>query len=239
LLQHRQDDLNHDKEVYMSNKAARNLFIFGSLFFFVIFLGLTFDTMKQVDKRAPEITEEVNAGKLVWHKYDCIGCHTILGNGSYFAPDMTKVVERKPKGYLKQFLMDPKSVNAKASMPKLGLSGAEADDLIAFLDWISKVDTNDWPPKPILATAAVVAGKELSKGQQLYQSLGCHNCHMINGIGGTTGPDLTRVGARRDREWLFGHFKDPRKYVPNSAMPPVAAPDADLEQLTAYMLTLK
>jgi nitric oxide reductase subunit C len=176
---------------------------------------------------------------MVWQKYDCIGCHTILGNGSYFAPDMTKVVERKPAGYLKQFLMDPKAVNPKAAMPKLGLSSDEADKLVAFLTWISKVDTNGWPPKPILATAAGVGGRELSKGQQLYNSLGCSGCHMINGIGGTTGPDLTRVGSRRDGTWLIGHFKEPRKFVPNSAMPPVTAPDADLEQLTAYMLTLK
>jgi len=223
----------------MSNKAARNLFIFGSLFFFVIFLGLTVDTMKQVDKRAPEITEQVDAGKKVWQKYDCIGCHTILGNGSYFAPDMTKVVERKPQGYLKQFLMDPKAVNAKAAMPTLGISSDEADNLLAFLDWISKVDTNNWPPKPILATAAGVGGRELTKGQQVYQTYGCSACHMINGIGGTTGPELTTVGSRRDRAWLMGHFKAPRKFVPNSAMPVIAASDAELEQLTAYMLTLK
>jgi nitric oxide reductase subunit C len=50
----------------MSNKAARNLFLFGSLFFFVIFLGLTYDTLGKLDKRAPVITEEVNAGKMVW-----------------------------------------------------------------------------------------------------------------------------------------------------------------------------
>ena len=31
--------------VFMSNKAARNLFLFGSLFFFVIFLGMTYDTL--------------------------------------------------------------------------------------------------------------------------------------------------------------------------------------------------
>jgi nitric oxide reductase subunit C len=223
----------------MSNKAARNLFVFGSLFFFVIFLALTFDTMAKLDKRAPEITEKVNAGKMVWHKYDCIGCHTILGNGSYFAPDLTKTTENKPKGYLKQFLMDPGAANPKASMPKLGISSEEADDLIAFLEWTSKVDTNGWPPKPILASAAGVAVKELSEGQKLYQALGCSSCHMINGIGGTTGPDLTRVGAARDRAWLIGHFKDPDDYVPNSPMPKVEAPDADIEKLTDYMLTLK
>lgn len=225
----------------MNNKAARNLFIFGSLFFFVIFLGLTFDTMKQIDKRAPEITADVNAGKMVWHKYDCIGCHTILGNGSYFAPDMTKVVERKPKEYLKQFLIDPKSVNARSSMPRLGLTPDETDKLIAFLDWISKVDTNDWPPKPILATAAGVAGKELSKGQLLYQSLGCFTCHMINGIGGTTGPELSHVGMRKpDTAWHIKHLKDPRSVVPNSAMPPYGhLPEQDLKELANYMVTLK
>ncbi|MBI5639079.1 MAG: cytochrome c [Nitrospirae bacterium] len=223
----------------MTNKAARNLFIFGSLFFFVIFLGLTFDTMGKLDKRAPEITEKVNAGKMAWHKYDCIGCHTILGNGSYFAPELAKITEKKPKGYLKQFLMDPKAVNPGASMPKLGITSEEADNLLTFLDWTAQVDTNGWPPKPILASAVGAGGKESSAGQRLYQSMGCSGCHMINGIGGTTGPDLSRVGSTRDRAWLAGHFRDPQAYVPKSAMPKVEAPDADIEQLTDYMLTLK
>ncbi|MCL5976892.1 MAG: cytochrome c [Nitrospirae bacterium] len=224
----------------MSNKAARNLFVFGSLFFFLIFIVLTFDTMGKLDKRAPEITEEVNAGKMAWHKYDCIGCHTILGNGSYFAPDMTKTAEKKPKGYLKQFLMDPKAVNPKASMPKLGITSDEADKLISFLEWISKVDTNGWPPKPILAGAVGVAVKELTEGQRVYQALTCSNCHMISGIGGTTGPDLTNVGKNRDGAWLLGHFKDPKAYVPNSAMPAYGhLSEKDLNALTDYMVSLK
>jgi len=223
----------------MSNKAARNLFLFGSLFFFVIFLGLTYDTMGKLDGRAPKITEQVDAGKMIWQKYDCIGCHTILGNGSYFAPELGKITERKPKGYLKKFLMDPKSVNPKAAMPKLGIRSEEADNLIAFLDWTAKVDTNGWPPKPILATAAGVSGKELSPGQLLYQSHECSSCHSIDGIGGTSGPDLSKVGARRDRQWLIGHFRDPEKFVKDSAMPKVEAPDADIEKLTDYMLSLK
>jgi hypothetical protein len=58
----------------MSNKAARNL-LFSAVFFFVIFLGLTFDTMKQVDKRAPVITQDIDDGKMVWQKYDCLMPH--------------------------------------------------------------------------------------------------------------------------------------------------------------------
>lgn len=224
----------------MSNKAARNLFVFGSLFFFVIFLALTFDTMSKLDKRAPEITEEVNAGKMAWHKYDCIGCHTIFGNGSYFAPDLTKTTEKKPKGYLKQFLMDPKAVKATAAMPKFGITSEEADHLVAFLEWTAKVDTNGWPPKPILAVAAGVGGQELTHGQRIYQSQGCSGCHMMNGIGGTTGPELTHVGSRRDRKWLYEHFEDPARVVPHSAMPSYRyLGDPQLNDLTDYMLTLK
>ena len=69
--------------------------------------------MGKLDKRAPEITEDVNAGKMAWHKYDCIGCHTIFGNGSYFAPDMTKVAEKKPKEYLKKVSDGSKSCQSK------------------------------------------------------------------------------------------------------------------------------
>ena len=223
----------------MSNKGARNLFVFGSLFFFVILVVLTVDTMKEIDKRSPEITADVDAGKMVWHKYDCIGCHTIFGNGSYFAPDMTKITVNKPKGYLKKFLMDPRGVNPGAVMPKLGISSDEADKLLVFLEWTSKVDTNGWPPKPILAAAVGSSGNAMTPGQRVYQALGCSNCHTLSGIGGTSGPDLSHEGSKRDKAWLVGHFKDPAAFVPNSAMPAVTAPDADLEQLADYLLTLK
>ncbi len=223
----------------MHNKAARNLFIIGSLFFFAIFIAMTVDTLGKLDKRAPEITDEVDAGKMAWHKYDCIGCHTILGNGTYFAPDVTKTAANKPKSYLKKFLMDPKAVNAQAVMPTLGITSDEADNLIAFLDWVSKVDTNNWPPKPILAAAAAAGTKAPSAGQLIYQTQGCSNCHAINGIGGTSGPDLSKEGSRHGHDWLVGHFKDPEKFVKNSAMPPVIASEQDLEQLTAYLQTLK
>ncbi len=221
----------------MSNRAVRNLFVFGSLFFFAIFLVLTYDTMRRIDKRAPEITEEVNEGKKLWHKYDCIGCHTILGNGSYFAPDLTKVAERKPRGYLQKFLVNPRKVNPGATMPVLGITPEEADRLVAFLEWISKVDTNGWPPKPVLAAYTVPP----SPGVVVYQKYNCSACHMIGGIGGTSGPDLTHVGSRRpDPEWHRQHLRDPQSVVPESAMPPYPQmTEQELNDLVQYLISLK
>jgi len=190
-------------------------------------------------KGPPVITEKVNLGKKVWHKYDCIGCHTILGNGSYFAPDLTKVTKRKPKGYLKKFIINPKAVNPQASMPRLGITEEEADNLIAFLDWTSQVDTNGWPPEPILATA--IAGKTASKGQILFQKYECGACHQINGIGGTIGPDLTHVGRKTPNvEWHIRHLKNPQSVVPGSAMPKFDyLTDEELRALAEYLITLK
>jgi len=222
----------------MSHNGARNLFILGSLLCFAVLVVLTIDTVGTLDKRAPEITEAVDAGKKVWHKYDCIGCHTILGNGSYFAPDMTKATVRKPKEYLKKFILDPRAVKPKTVMPKLGLTEEEADNLIAFLDWTSKVDTNDWPPEPILKTAT---GKESTIGQTLFKKHDCSACHQIGGIGGTAGPDLTHIGLEKpDAEWHIRHLKNPGSEVPGSAMPEFShLSDEDLRELAEYLITLK
>lgn len=222
----------------MSKKAAKNFFIFGSLFFFLVLVILTIDTMNQVPKRAPVITAEIDAGKRVWHKYDCIGCHTITGNGSYFAPDMTQIASRKPKDFLKKFILDPNSVNPRAVMPKLGLTEKEADHLMAFLEWTSKVDTNKWPPKPVLTAA--LARVDTPPGQLIFQRQNCAACHMIAGIGGTAGPDLTRIGPKWKVDQLTQYLKNPASVKPGTAMPSFAhLSEEELKELTDYLLSLQ
>ncbi|UCG79241.1 MAG: c-type cytochrome [Nitrospirota bacterium] len=221
----------------MSKKGARNLFIIGSLFFAVIFIGLTVDTMRQLDSRAPEITDEVNEGKMLWHKYDCIGCHTILGNGSYFAPDLTKTTTNKPTSYLVKFLANPREVNKRAAMPDLGITDEEAGKIVAFLDWVSKVDTNGWPPEPVLAEMI----KARTGGSSIYAKYGCSACHTIRGVGGTSGPDLSKVGSRQsDPEWHKKHINDPQSVVAGSAMPPYPQISGEeLNSLADYLISLK
>ncbi len=223
----------------MNNRGVRNLFVFGSLFFFAIFVGLTFDTMKKVDERTPEVTETIDQGKQLWHKYDCIGCHTIFGNGSYFGPDLTKVTTNKPAGYLVKFLVNPRAINKTAAMPVLGITDDEAGKIVAFLDWASKVDTNGWPPEPILVARARQA--QASPGAALYEQNGCNACHIIRGVGGTAGPDLTHTGAKHpDPDWHRRHLVNPASVVPNSPMPAFGhLGEADLDLLANYLAELK
>lgn len=43
-------------------------------------------------------------GKRVFQAYNCMGCHTIVGNGAYFGPDLTKTYEHVGPAWLAAFL---------------------------------------------------------------------------------------------------------------------------------------
>ncbi|MBI2688064.1 MAG: cytochrome b N-terminal domain-containing protein [Acidobacteria bacterium] len=76
-------------------------------------------------------------------------------------------------------------------------------------------------------------------GAQLYVKNNCGICHAVNGAGGKSGPPLNGVAARRDRAWMDGHFSDPQKFSPGSMMPPYKFERGDMDNMLAYMETLK
>lgn len=109
---------------------------------------------KILDDTAAE--ELVTLGKLTVQAKNCMNCHTLLGNGAYFAPDLTKawldpawVNEELREQLMVQFLLDPEA-NARTfgsgrRMPNLGITEAEARGIVAFLKWMSSIDTNGFP----------------------------------------------------------------------------------------------
>ncbi|SHG87553.1 c-type cytochrome [Pollutimonas bauzanensis] len=138
----------------------------------VIFLGLTLDSHRQFPKltHSENITDSVIRGQNVWHKNNCINCHTILGEGAYYAPDLTKITQHRGTPYLTAFLKDPSQfydeTKHRRLMPKQDIDDQDIADLIAFMDWVSKVDNQGWPPRPILVSGGSIPGTDLSVAQQ-------------------------------------------------------------------------
>ncbi|PWK20762.1 c-type cytochrome [Xanthomarina spongicola] len=129
----------------LSKKQARAFFLGGTVVTFLIFIGLTiFSFSKSQDQTNHEgITEQVVRGKVLWEENNCMGCHTILGEGAYYAPELTKVLDRRGEGYVKAVLMSPIPWNPNGrKMVAYGFTKEEADDLIAFFDWIGGIDLN-------------------------------------------------------------------------------------------------
>ncbi|PCJ65448.1 MAG: hypothetical protein COA73_02510, partial [Candidatus Hydrogenedentota bacterium] len=94
----------------------------------------------------------------------------------------------------------------------------------------------------------------VAKGEILVNTKGCIGCHVIDGLGGSLGPDISFVGdkTRHDFDfthfegeehsvsaWLHKHFVDPGELSPGTSMPDMALTDNDAVALTAYVLSLK
>jgi nitric oxide reductase subunit C len=136
----------------LSKKQARAFFLVGTLVTFLIFIGLTvFSLSKEVDQTNHEnITESVVRGKEIWDSNNCMGCHTLLGEGGYYAPELTKVIDRMNQRYngsgdavIKSILMSeaPWQPNGR-KMVAYGMTDAEATDVVAFFKWIGEIDLN-------------------------------------------------------------------------------------------------
>jgi nitric oxide reductase subunit C len=156
----------------MNKRQTRSFALISTAIAAVVFLGMTVDSHRQFPTltNAGQITPQVTRGKDVWHDYNCINCHTLFGEGAYYAPDLTKISQQRGAPYLTAFLKDPSKFydeqRHRRLMPNLNMGDGEIADVIAFLDWVSKVDNQGWPPRPLLVTGASIPGMDLTVAQQ-------------------------------------------------------------------------
>lgn len=133
----------------MTKSMARNIFYGGSMFFFLLFLALTFHTEKQLPSRdnRQNLTPSVIAGKKIWETRNCIGCHTLLGEGAYFAPELGNVYVRRGPDFIKAWIKgQPTGAPGRRQMPQFNLTEQELDDIVAFLKYTSEINAAKWPP---------------------------------------------------------------------------------------------
>ncbi len=211
-------------------KRAKGWFVWVSIIMILIFLGLTLQSYFYVIDNNPEVTDAVDAGNRVFHNNNCMDCHTILGDGAYYAADLTKVISQRGEGFVRALLNDPVNVTYdlwpgkyKRVMPNLYLTNQEINDLIAFLTWIGEIDTNGWPPgsKTLASNDNTNMKRDTNISPiALIKKMNCGICHIIRTQGlnttGVIGPDLSNESARnRGVDWLIKQIGNPMS-VPDS-----------------------
>ena len=233
----------------MTKKVAFWIFLLGTLSSAVLFLALTWDTQRQLValSHADKIDARVVAGKRAFEKYNCNDCHTILGFGGYYAPDLTRVVQRIGEDGIRYRIKSPEQAFARSwrKMPNLHASDAEINDMVAFFKWVGEVNNNDWPPQDSKkrisrGEQAMVASVGVSPGAAVFQSKGCMNCHSLQGTGGTFGPALDTVGRNLSVEQITQYVRNPKSADPKAMMPPQKElTDRELVEVAKFLSSLK
>jgi nitric oxide reductase subunit C len=231
----------------MTKRQTRMFFAAGTTLFSVTFIALTIDSHRQFGRLTHEeaITPAVVAGKHVWHRKDCVNCHTLLGEGAYYAPDLTKITQLRGEPYLRQFLKDPSRFYSEEQhgrlMPNPNLSEDDITNVIAFLDWVSHIDNNNWPPRPIVVSAATAQGIMLGTkapgaasndpvalGEALFGKTppACFSCHSTQPNVQILGPSLAGVSNRAadvlKSSTYTGKARTPEEYIRESIENPSA-----------------
>ncbi|MFQ5767236.1 MAG: c-type cytochrome, partial [Acidobacteriota bacterium] len=69
--------------------------------------------------------------------------------------------------------------------------------------------------------AFVPGADKLSRGRELFETLGCHGCHKVAGWPELrkVGPPLNAIAAKTDRDWVKHLLVKPRAFRPTTRMP--------------------
>lgn len=161
----------------------------------------------------------------------CVSCHEIPGfEGITFSgPALDDIGNEVRPGWLALWLHDPKSYLPQSKMGNFRLTDTEITDLSAFLLTLKA-------RVPLDSTSVNWARADTDAGRTLFRELRCVTCHAMDSRGGTMGPELTRIGDKVRRDWLFSFLKDPHREQPDTAMLQYRLTDDQLRDLTAYLM---
>ena len=134
----------------------------------------------------------------------CSRCHgqDATGNDETGAPDLTGTLSNASTSAA-IFRVIREGIPGTAMLPiTADAPDARVWQLVTYIESLSTDATNIDLPGSVRA------------GRQVYMGKGnCAGCHMLNGEGGRQGPDLSRVGERRDPDELAADLTNPNDEV--------------------------
>ena len=95
----------------------------------------------------------------------------------------------------------------------------------------------------LLGTLAVMTSsahaQDRGAGQAVFRDHGCFGCHTIGAVGTPIAPDLSHIGAKRDRVYLTRWLMDPSMQRPTAHMPKIELSESEVQALAGYLASLR
>lgn len=174
--------------------------------------------------------KNIEAGRLLIHKFNCNGCHTLDGKEGKIrslyqdkgqAPPIILGEGRKVQSnWLYHFLENPTTVRPwlKIRMPTFEFTPNALTTMVQYFH-----DLDQAPPDFGEAEQPDTTPEELAAGKLVFQKLQCIKCHKSNPEPGLSAsflaPDLVIAKNRLRQDWVIDWIKDPQKLMPGTMMP--------------------
>jgi mono/diheme cytochrome c family protein len=170
------------------------------------------------------------AGRTLVHRRNCVGCHTIEGDGGDFVklvadpslgpPLLTPEGARVQPDWLYAFLRGPIQIRPwlNVRMPTFGLDDVALNGVIRYFGAVS--DTIG----PFQTHVMNVSAQGDAGGKALFETLQCQKCHVLGAIPkdqptSNLAPDLRMAPERLQPDWILQWLKNPGAILPGTRMP--------------------
>jgi mono/diheme cytochrome c family protein len=198
----------------------------------------------------------------------CWGCHRIEGLEKQglpkVGPSLEKVAAKVPRDWTTRWVMNPAAFRADTKMPSffylenfVNVSGPEkptpaqqrmnAEGRIENDVMVNSIVAYLYEKSKPAGVAAVAGRGDAARGEKLFASRGCFGCHQAEpaaerdliGTYRQFGPNLSGVGSKASRDWIYQWILDPKAWNPETKMPNLRLAPEEALDIAEYLSTLK
>jgi cbb3-type cytochrome oxidase cytochrome c subunit len=205
-------------------------------------------------------TPQLDRGRQLLADLHCTGCHRLqeIERPEMLGPDLTNIGAKVSRQWIYKWLKEPRTVtdgngnvtvngyDSEGALPRMPQFHLSEQELRALSGYLITLRSNPLQPYHFDARLVTVGRKQpdlVDQGEVRFRQMFCSTCHSLAVtragetmlIGGTIGPELSKVGSKVNPDWLIAWLRDPQGYLPHSKMPRYQWSDEDLYEVTQYI----
>lgn len=180
-----------------------------------------------------ETSASVQRGRDLFLRYRCGKCHApetrdAVPEIAMDAPSFEDLGRRRREDWVRQWILDPPSMRATATMPRMVRGSAAGDEARAMAAWLGSLRSATPEPSPT-GNAGV--------GRALFETLQCATCHTAPGAPQTTN-QISMSGVRAkfgSVGWLADYLQRPHAQFVWNPMPDFRLSAAEAGHLATWI----